>query len=195
MDTWQTYADRLDAQMRAADAQLDELEAGARARDAQTEMDEISGLRERRDRVRQQVADARREAQDDSEVLRSRVDQDWSAFRRSVADAHNRYTDWDAARERRFYARLDQADAVVREEVAAEDELAARASARIAGARDELRDRAAEARRKYDAWRERQEDQVRRRALDDAALELEEASHRYASALADVQRGSQARGE
>jgi hypothetical protein len=190
MNTQQAYTDRLDAQMRAADARLDQLEAAARAHNAQAEMDEVSGLRARRDRVRQQVADARKAAWDDSEALRRRVDADWTDFRRSVADAHGRYTAWDAARERRFNARLDQADAALRESAAADADVAAGGRAQIAEAQNELRDSAAAARQKFAAWREQRTDQGQR-ALDDAELQLEEASNRYAAVLEDSQQGGQ----
>ncbi len=73
MDTQQAYAARLEAQMRAADARLDQMEAQARARDARAEMNEISGLRARRDKIRQQLATARKELRDDWEAVRRRA--------------------------------------------------------------------------------------------------------------------------
>src|SRR6476620_11617418 len=110
MQTQEAYAARLQAQMRAADARLDQLEAAARARNARAEMDEISGLRARRDRVRQLVADAKQGMRDDADALRRQVDADWAESRLSVAEVYSRYSAWDAARERAFNARLDQAD-------------------------------------------------------------------------------------
>jgi hypothetical protein len=191
MDTQQAYTDRLEAQMRASDARLDQMEAAARARDARAEMDEISGLRARRDRVRQQVADARKSLGDDAETLRRQVDADWTDIRRRIADAHSRYTAWDEARERRFNAHLDEAEAALRESGARDAEAAAGGRAQVAEAQQELREKAAAARREYDAWRGERTDQARQRKLDDAELELEEASNRYAAALAGVsQRGS-----
>ena len=183
MDTQEAYAARLDAQMRAADARLDQLEAGARAHNARAEMDEVSGLRARRDRVRQQVADVRKEVRDDSDALQRRIDADWTDFRRAVSVAHGKYTAWDAARERRFNARLDEADAAVRESSAKDAELGATVRVYVAEAGDELRDKAAAARRSYDAWRARRSDEKLQQELFDAELELEEASNRYQSAL------------
>jgi hypothetical protein len=42
------------------------LDAAARARNAQVEMDEISGLRRQRDRVRQHLADVKQQSRKDS---------------------------------------------------------------------------------------------------------------------------------
>ena len=120
MDTEKAYADRLQAQMRTADARLDEMEAAARARNARAEMDEISGLRAQRDRVRQHVTDARKKMSDDWQAIRREVDSEWTSLRRSIADAQNKYSAWDGAREQRFNAHLDQADAALRRS-AAED--------------------------------------------------------------------------
>ncbi|MFL5577446.1 MAG: hypothetical protein ACJ79S_15915 [Gemmatimonadaceae bacterium] len=196
MDTQQASGDRLDAQMRAADARLDQMEAQARARNARAEMDEISGLRARRDQVRQKVEQAKKEMKDDREIVRAQMSADWADVRREIADAHNRYTAWDDARERRFTAHLDQADAFVREQGAKDAEVGADVGARLAEARQDLRDKAAAARRSYDAWRERRSDQAAQRKLDDAELELEEASNRYAAAREGVQqRGRPARAD
>src|SRR5512133_634597 len=73
MDTKEAYADRLEASMRVADARLDQMEAQARARNAKAEMDEISGLRARRDKIQQLVAAAKKEAGDDWQAFQSRV--------------------------------------------------------------------------------------------------------------------------
>jgi hypothetical protein len=183
MTTQEAYAARLDAQIRTADARLDQMEAQARARKARAEMDEISGLRARRDKIRQQVATAKSDLRDDWEAVRSRVDTDWTEFRRSVFESYNRFTAWDDARERRFIAHLDEAEAALRESAGRDAAVAADARIDLAGAQQELRDKAAAARRSYDAWRGQRKDEKRQRELDDAELELEEASNRYAAGL------------
>ena len=191
MDTQQAYAARLEAQMRAADVRLDQMEAQARARDARAEMDEISGLRARRDKIRQQLATARKELRDDWEAVRRRVDTDWTEFRRSVAESHSRFTAWDDARERNFVAHLDEGEGALRESAARDAEVAADMRVELAGAQQELREKVAAARQSYDAWRERRKDEKLQRKLDDAELELEEASNRYAAAVEGMsQRGS-----
>jgi hypothetical protein len=183
MNTQEAYAARLEAQMRAADARLDQMEAQARARNARAEMNEISGLRARRDKINQQVAAAKKDLHDDWEAVRRQVDSDWTAFRRSVSESHSRYTAWDEARERKFSAHLDEAESALRESSARDAEAVADARIDLAGAQQELRDKTAAARRKYDAWRGQRKDEKRQRELDDAELELEEASNRYAAAL------------
>lgn len=183
MDMQEGYAARLEAQMRAADARIDQLEAQARARHAQAEMDEISGLRARRDQIRKQVANARQELRGDWEAVRSRVDHDWAGFRRDVENVHSRYTAWDAAREQRFNAHLDEARAALRESAARDAESAADVRIEITRAQQELRDKAEKARRSYDAWNQRRTDEQRQQALNDAELELDEAKFRYSAAL------------
>ena len=181
---------RMEAQMRAADARLDEMEAAARARNARAEMDEISGLRAQRDRVREEVAEARDALRGNMDSARQRVDADWTDLRGRITDAHSRYTAWDAARERRFNAHLDEADAALREQGAKDAEVGADVRGQLADARQELRDKAAAAHRSYDAWSKRQTDRELQRELDYAELELEEASSRYMVAREAVsQRG------
>jgi hypothetical protein len=183
MNTQEAYAASLEAQMRVADARLDQMEAQARAKHARAEMDEISGLRARRDQIRQQVEASRKELGDDWEALRRRVDANWGDFRRDVAERHSRFFAWDDARELVFIAHLDEAEAALRESAARDAEAAADAGAGLAEAQQELRDKAATARRDYDAWREQRKDQKLQQKLANAELELEEASNRYAAAL------------
>jgi len=186
MSTQDAYAARLQAQMRVADARLDQLEAQARARNAQTEMDEVSGLRARRDKLRQQVEAAKKELSGDWDAVRGRVGSNWTDFRRDVTATHNRFTAWDTVRERRFIAHLDEAESALRGYTAKDAEAAADVRVEASEAHDELRDKVAAARQRLDAWRERQTDEARVKALDEMELELEEAANRYASAVEDV---------
>jgi hypothetical protein len=190
MDTEKAYAERLQAQMRTADARLDEMEAAARARDARAEMDEISGLRAQRDRVRQHVSDARKKMSDDWQAIRREVDSEWTSVRSSIAQAHNKFTAWDSAREQRFNAHLDQADAALRRSAAQDAEVAADVNVQLAEARDDLKAKAGAARRSYDSWRERRKDEKLLGKLDDAELELDEAYARYTFALEDARPGA-----
>ena len=183
MDTEKAYADRLKAQMRTADARLDEMEAAARARNARAEMDEISGLRARRDRVRQHVNDAQKKMSDDWQAIRGEVDTEWTGVRRSIAQAHSKFTTWDSVREQRFNAHLDQADAALRRSAAEDAEVAADAKIQLAEARDELKAKAGAAHKSYDAWRERRKDEKALGRLEDSELELDEAYDRYTVAL------------
>ena len=186
MDMQKAYAARMDAQIRAADARLDQIEAGARAANAKAEMDEVSGLRARRDKIRDQIAAVKKGARDDWEATRRRMDADWTDFRRDLADKHSRYVAWDDARERRLVAHLDEAEAALRGSQAADLQVAADARVEISKAQQELRESIAATRESYDAWRSRKKAENLARKLDDAEFELDEASNRYTAALADV---------
>jgi hypothetical protein len=188
MDTQQAYADRLEAQMRVADARLDQMEAQARARNAKAEMDEVSGLRARRDKIQQLVAAAKKEAGDDWQAFQSRVQANWADFRRDVAERNNRFNAWDDARERRFAAHLDEAEGALRESAGRDAAAGADARIDLAGAQQELKDKVAAARQSYETWRAKQNDKKFQENLANAELELEEASDRYAAALKGVGR-------
>lgn len=184
MDIDRVNEDRMQARLQAADARLDELEASARARNAQAEMDEISGVRTQRDRFRRRLADARGESA--SNALNREVEDDWADFQRSLVDVHSKYATWDDARERRFNAHLDEANAALRR-VAAEQQIGtANVRAKILEAHDNLSSSIARAKREYDAWRSRRADKAAIRELNAADLELDDAIERYTWALQGV---------
>jgi hypothetical protein len=183
MQTQEAYAARLQAQMRVADARLDQMEASARARNSRAEMDEISGLRTRRDQIRQQLAKAKADLQDDWEGIRRQVDGNWADFRRDVADRHARFSRWDDAREREFVAHLDQAEGALRESAARDAESGANVRIGVSQAQQELRDKAKAARERFGAWRQNRRDEKLQKELNQSELELEEASNLYASEL------------
>lgn len=195
MDSEQAYVDRVNAQMRALDARLDEVEAAARARNATEEMNEISGLRQLRDRMRQHLADVKQQTTDDWQATRRDFEDEWNDFRRSVSDAHSRLIAWDETREQRFNAHLDEADAAVRRSAAEDAAVAADVRIRISEARDDLKSKADQARRNYDAWRKQRADEKLLRNLDESELELDEAFDRYSVALDSVRRGSRPRAD
>ena len=186
MNTDQAYEQRLQAQLRAADARIDELDAAARARNAQAEMDEISGLRAHRDRVRELLDNMGQVAREDRDALRAQAHDDWVSLQRSLADANAKYGAWDDARERRFNAHLDEADAVLRRAGAHEQEATADSRAEILASRDDLKTKVAEARRNYDAWRQQRADKAAIRELSAADADLDEAIERYAWAVRGV---------
>ena len=189
MDMQKAYAARMDAQLRVADARIDQMEAQARATNAKADMDEISGLRARRDEIQQQVASAKKAAKDKWDAARRRVDENWTDFRRDVADKHSRAVAWDDAREQRFVAHIDEAEAALKESAASDREVAADVRVDIGTAQQDLRDSIAAARGSYDTWRSQKKAEKFQRKLDDAEFDLDEASYRYAAALADVKRG------
>ena len=186
MNTDQAYELRLQAQLRAADARIDELDAAVRARHAQAEMDEISGLRAHRDRVRKLLDNMGQVAREDRDALRAQAHDDWMSLRRSLADAKAKYGAWDDAREKRFNAHLDEADAVLRRATARELEATADTRTEILASREALKAKVAEARRNYDDWRQRRADKAAIRELSAADADLDEAIERYAWAVRGV---------
>jgi hypothetical protein len=185
MNTDQAYADRLKAQLRAADARLDELEASARASSAEADMDRITTLRAQRDRVRQRLDDARQQSSGSSQDALSVAKDDFRAFRRSIADAQSDNA-WDQAREQRYNAHLDEVDAALRRSSAQDAEVAADVRVAIAESRDNLKARLLTARQNFDAWRQRREDKAAIRSLNAAELELDDAFDDFAFAVQRV---------
>ena len=114
-------AETYDAKVREADARLNVLKSQAEARKAKADMDEISGLAAFKEQVRKDIAQAKQFAADDRaqtakdfEKTKKSIDQRVKDLQARIDRASERYTAWDAARERRFNARLDQADAQVK---------------------------------------------------------------------------------
>ncbi len=195
MNQQEAYVGRIEAQMRAADARLDEMEASARAKNAQAEMNEVSGLRARQDKIRQQLATAKTELKGGWDQFKRRVDANWTDLRRDVAERHSKVTTWDDARERRFVAQLDEAEAALRESAARDAESGANLRIGLGDAQQELREKAAAARQSYDAWRQRKTDTKLQQQLDEAQLELEEASYHTLSFRNRSKGGGQAVGQ
>ena len=104
-------AARFAAEVREADARLAVLQAQAEARKARADMDEISGLAAVKERVRKEVADLKQKAAADYTVAKSAVEKEIKDLQADIERVNERYTAWDAARERELNARLDQADA------------------------------------------------------------------------------------
>ena len=114
-------AEIYDAQLRQADATLNALKAEAEKRKAQADMDEISGLTAAREQVRRDIAEFRKFASEDyaqtvrdAQQAKNNIDQHVKDLQARIERANERYSAWDEARERRFNARLDEADARVK---------------------------------------------------------------------------------
>ncbi|MGH7470326.1 MAG: hypothetical protein ACRENP_20475 [Longimicrobiales bacterium] len=184
----QAKRDEISAYIREADARLDYLEAQARAQDAGEEMKEIVHLRERRERLQQKLSDAGRSGRETWDELRRGVEGEWQDFRRAIDDVNRRYSLWDAARERRFSARLDEAQALLRQSTARDAEVLAAARGGLGSATQDLRRKADDARSAYDAWRDRRTDERLQQKLNDAELELVVAYERTVAASRDLER-------
>jgi hypothetical protein len=74
-------------------------------------MDEISGLTAAKERVKKDLAAMKRQAAEDYAVTKQTVQEEVTALKAGIQRASERFTAWDTAREQRFYARLDEAEA------------------------------------------------------------------------------------
>ena len=104
-------AAKFDAEVKEADARLKVLQAQAEARKARADMDEISGLAAAKERVKKEVADLKQKAAADYAAAKSAVEKEIKELQTDIQRVNERYTSWDAARERELNARLDVADA------------------------------------------------------------------------------------
>jgi hypothetical protein len=175
-------AEIYEAQVREADARLNALKAKAEAKKAKADIDEISGLTIAKEQVRADIAELKTftaadvaQTRKDFEQVKKNADRKLKDLQVKIDRASDRFTAWDDARERRFNARLDEADAKVRAWKASADQQHARD---VRETRDDLatleekvalaRASAAEARRdRYDAKSQE--------ALDDAARHFDQA--------------------
>jgi hypothetical protein len=102
---------KFDAELREADARLKVLQARAEGTKAKADMDEISGLAAARERVKKNLADLKQEAAADYAATKREVEKDIRELKDGIQRVDERIMAWDVARERQFYARLDEADA------------------------------------------------------------------------------------
>ena len=114
-------AEMYEAQVREADARLKALKAQAEAKKAKADMDEISGLTAAKDQVKQDISQLKKFAaadvaatRKDFEQVKKNADRGLKDLQAKIDRASDRYSAWDDARERRFNARLDEADAKVK---------------------------------------------------------------------------------
>lgn len=104
-------AEKLEAEVREAEGRLKMLKAQAEARKARADMDEISGLTSAKESVQKEIADMKQRASSDYSTTKHNVEQHIRELQVNIQRVHDRYSAWDDARERRFYARMDEADA------------------------------------------------------------------------------------
>jgi hypothetical protein len=104
-------AERLEAEVREAEAQFEVLQARIEARRAKEDMDQISGVTAAKERVKKQIAEMKRQAGENYAARKQEAEEGMKALKADLRRISERYTAWDAARERNFYSRLDEADA------------------------------------------------------------------------------------
>ena len=104
-------AAKFEAEVREADARLTVLQAKAEAKKAKAEMDEISGLAAAKERVKKNIANLKQQAAADYAATKREVEKEIKDLQADIQRVNERFTTWDSARERQFYARLDEAEA------------------------------------------------------------------------------------
>jgi len=104
-------AQQFDAEVREAEARLKVMQAEAEQRKARQEMDEISGLAATKEQLKRDIAKFRERTAADYSIAKGALQDDVKKFQADITRVHDKYTAWDSARERRFYARLDEAEA------------------------------------------------------------------------------------
>ena len=104
-------AEKLDGEFREAEAKLQVLQAKAEARKAKADMDEISGLAAAKERVKKDITDMKQHAATASTTAKHNAEQGLKELQTKIQRVSDRYSAWDEARERRFNARLDEAEA------------------------------------------------------------------------------------
>ena len=180
MKTRNLEAERLDAQLREAAAQLDVLQAQAEARKAKDEMDEISGLRAAQERARKDLAGLKRQTAGSAAAARRKVEGAVHDLEAGIERARERYAEttvgkWDEARERRFYARLDEADARLRVWKAQADQKLAGQAIKVHDDLATLEERIALARARSTEAAHHRHNRQAQEALEEAARRFDEA--------------------
>jgi succinate dehydrogenase flavin-adding protein (antitoxin of CptAB toxin-antitoxin module) len=171
-----------DAQVREADARLKALKAQAEAKKAKADMDEISGLTVAEERVKKDVADLKKFAAADAAATRADFEQIKKNADRGLKDLQakidrfaDRYSAWDDARERRFNARLDEADAKLKAWKATADQQRMSDVRETKNAWATLQEKVALARASAAQARREHYDAKSQQALDDAARYFDQA--------------------
>ena len=104
-------AQRFEAEVKEAEAKLKMMQAQAEARKARAEMDEISGLTATKEQVKKDIAKFKERTTADYSIAKGALQEEVKRFQADISRVADKYTTWDSARERRFYARLDEAEA------------------------------------------------------------------------------------
>ena len=120
-NSMQTSLGEYDAQVHEADARLKILKAQAEAKRAKADMDEISGITAAKELVKRDIAEAKKfaandyaQTKKDFEKAKKNADRGLKDLQARIDRVSERYSAWDEARERRFNAQLDEADAKVK---------------------------------------------------------------------------------
>jgi hypothetical protein len=175
-------AEIYEAQIREADARLNALKAQAEAKKAKADMDEISGLTIAKEQVKADIAELKKfatadvaQTRKDFEQVKKNTDRKLKDLQVKIDRASDRYTAWDDARERRFNARLDEADAKVRAWKATADQQRVQDVRQTRDDMAKLEEKVALARASAAEARRERYDAKSQQALDDAARYFDQA--------------------
>jgi exonuclease VII small subunit len=107
-------AQKFDADVREAEGQLKALQARAEARKAKTDMEEISGLTAAKERAKRNVAEIKSKVSAEYEASKRELEAEIRDLKAGIKRFDDRFEAWDDARDRRFNARLDEAEAKIK---------------------------------------------------------------------------------
>jgi len=172
---------KLEAEFREADARFSALQADAEARHAKEEMDEIAGVRERRERAQRKLDELKRQASENLSKLREETGAAIHDLQVAIERVSDRFPRWDAARERRFEARINEALAKLKAWEAQADRARAEAGMKGHDLLADLRKQVELARARLADWRANQHDRKAQEALADADQHLDKAFDAAAS--------------
>jgi hypothetical protein len=178
-------AEKLEAEVREAEARMKVLHAQAEARRAREDMDQISGLTAAKERVKNQIAEMKRQAGENYAARQREAEEGIRALKADLQRIAARYTAWDAARERKFNARLDEADAKIEAWQAQAQQKRAEHDMKRHDALATLKETIALARARAAEARHQKHSAHADAALDEAAYQFEQAyeaaSKRYSA--------------
>jgi len=142
------YEDLSDAQLREAEADLALFEAAARKSAAKADMEEVSGLRARKETFRMKLQELKRTAESDWERYKAGVEAEWKDLERGMEKLRARVDAMVAPHRELWSARQDAMDARIDRMVARADQFDAQARIRFQDDLAALRAKQTEARRK-----------------------------------------------
>lgn len=174
-----------DAQLREAEASLALFEAATRKDAAKADMEEVSGLRARKEAFHMKLQELKRAAESDWERHKAGVEAEWKEMERAMEKFHARVEATVASNRELWSARQDAMDARIDRMAARADQLDAQARIRFQDDLAGLRVKQTEARRKLREFVKADEaaaDDIRAGAAaawDDLRAALESAIKRY----------------
>lgn len=174
-------AELLDAEFRESEARLDILEAEANARKARGEVREIAALHATKAQAERMLLELRERTSDSVDTIRHEVESLLHELERGIERVSNRFAAWDAARERRFTASLDAAEAKLRLWSAQDKERAATSGVSARDLIANLQEGITIGRARLAEWQHERHDRNAQEALEDAARYFDEAYDAAAS--------------